>query len=181
MKKLLLSAALILSALHADMPNSMVQLYQKGAYSDVCALGTQYFKQIQFSEDYVSLYALSCLKVDQVDRLNTPIKTLNQGAEARTNASYFALLVLQKKLLLQALYDNYPLKSLKLPTSSHLLSKVFDLYCKNPQSGNMVKEYTDPLNPKQTYSLYAIQIGGYKTFAIDEYYDRILSSHHIYR
>lgn len=165
----------------ADVPNQMIQLYQKGAYLESCALGLENFKKIQPNEDYVSLYALSCLKSDHIDRLNTPIKTLTQGVEARANASYFSLLVLQKKLLSQALYDNYPLKSLKLPTSSHLLSKIFDLYCKNPQAANTIKEYTDPIDPKQTYKLYTIQIDTYKTFAIDVYYDRILAAHHVYK
>lgn len=180
MKKLFLSTALFLSVLHADIQNQMFQLYQKAAYKEVCTLGIQNFKQIQANEKQLSLYAFSCLNADQIDRLNTPIKTLNQSPEARANASYFALLILQKKLLIQALYDNYPLKLLKLPTSSHLLSNVFDLYCKDPQSNNSIKEYTDHKNPKQTYKLYTIQIDGQKTFSIDEYYDRILTIHHVY-
>lgn len=168
------------SGLFADIPNQMIRLYQKGVYIESCKLGGENYKKIQSNEDHVSLYAFSCLNADQIDRLNISIKTLNQGVEARTNASYFSLLVLQKKLLSQSLYDNYPLKSLKLPTSSHLLSKIFDLYCKNPQAGNAIKEYIDPLNPKQTYKLYTMQIDSYKTFAIDEYYDKILTKHHIY-
>lgn len=180
MKKLLLFTVLFLSVLYADIQNQMLQLYQKGAYEEVCALGIQNFKLIQANEKQLSLYAFACLNADQIDRLNTPIKTLNQSPEARANASYFTLLILQKKLLIQALYDNYPLKSLKLPTSSHLLSKVFDLYCKDPQSNNSIKEYTDRMNPRQTYKLYTIQIDGQKTFGIDEYYDRILTVHHVY-
>lgn len=180
MKKLLLSTVLFFSLLHADIQNQMLQLYQKGAYKEVCALGIQSFKHIQANEKQLSLYAFACLNTDQIDRLNTPIKTLNQSPEARANASYFTLLILQKKLLIQALYDNYPLKSLKLPTSSHLLSKVFDFYCKDPQTNNSIKEYTDRMNPRQTYKLYTIQIDGHKTFGIDEYYDRILTVHHVY-
>ncbi|MDP1784466.1 MAG: hypothetical protein Q8K81_03455 [Sulfuricurvum sp.] len=181
MKKLFLSIIVFFSILHADIPSQMVQLYQKGAYSEVCSIGIQHFKQIHSNEAYVSLYAFGCLKADQIDCLNTPTKLLNQSPEARINASYFSLLIMQKKLLLQALYDNYPLKSLKLPTSSSLLSKVFDLYCKSPQSSSSIKKYTDPNNPRQTYNLYTVQINGYKTFAIDVYYDRILATHHVYQ
>lgn len=181
MKKLFLSIIVFFSSLHADIPSQMYQLYQKGAYSEVCGMGIQHFKQIQSNESYVSLYAFGCLKADQIDQLAIPVKILNQNPEARANASYFSLLIMQKKLLLQALYDNYPLKLLQLPTSSYVLSKVFDLYCKSPQSGSSIKEYTDPNNHRQTYSLYTVQINGYKTFAIDEYYDRILSLHHVYQ
>lgn len=170
-----------MSALHADISNQMLQLYQKGDYAQACALGIQNFKPIQPNEASTSLYAFSCLNADQIDRLNTPIKTLTQSSEARANASYFSLLIMQKKLFIQALYDNYPLKQLKLPSSSHLLSKIFDLYCKNPQSNNAIKEYPDPSNPRQSYKLYTIQVNTVKTFAIDEYYDKILVKHHVYQ
>lgn len=180
MKKLFFSTVLFFSLLHADIQNQMLQLYQKADYKEACTLGIQNFKQIQAHEKQLSLYAFACLNADHIERLNTAIKILDQSPEARANASYFTLLILQKKLLIQALYDNYPLKSLKLPTSSHLLSRVFDLYCKDPQSNNSIKEYTDRMNPRQTYKLYTIQIDGHKTFGIDEYYDRILTVHHVY-
>lgn len=166
--------------LNASVSNQMLQLYQKGSYIEACTLGSQNLKQIQQNEAQLSLYAFACLNADQIDNLNTPIKILNQTSESRANASYFSLLVLQKKLLIQSLYDNYPLKSLKLPTSPNLLSKVFDFYCQNQQAASTFKEYTDKINPRQTYSLYTIQVGANKTFAIDEYYDKILTKHHVY-
>lgn len=174
---LTVSACLIL---HADVPSKMFMLYQKGAYYDACTIGNQNLKKILTSDKYVSLYAFSCLNADQIDRLNIPSAVLNETPEARANASYFSLLILEKKLLIQALYDNFPIKSLKLPTSSNLLSRIFDYYCKNPQLGNTIKEYSDNTNPRQTYKLYTIQIDTHKTFAIDEYYDKILTKHHVY-
>ncbi|MDP2076504.1 MAG: hypothetical protein Q8N01_10905 [Sulfuricurvum sp.] len=181
MIKFFFTAVLIVSSLHGDISKQMLQLYQKGAYAQACAVGIQNFKLIQPNEAYTSLYAFSCLNADLIDRLNTPLKTLNQSPEARANASYFSLLIMQKRLLIQALYDGYPLKQLKLPISSHLLSRIFDLYCKNPQPSNTVKEYTDANNPRQSYKLYTIQVDMIKTFAIDEYYDKILTKHHIYQ
>lgn len=180
MIKYLLILTVSFSFLHADTSAHLLQLYQKGAYTEACTLGMHNFKLNQDNEAYISLYAFSCLNADQIDSLNIPIKALTQSSEARANASYFSLLVMQKKLLIQALYDNYPLKQLKLPTSLHLLSKVFDLYCKNPQTGNPIKEYIDISNPRQTYKLYTVQIDTTKTFAIDEYYDKILTKHHVY-
>lgn len=180
MIKLLFMLPLLISSLFADVPTQMIRLYQNGSYAESCALGSQNFKLIAANEAYTSLYAFSCLNADKIDRLNTPLKTLNHTAESRKNASYFALLVLQKKLLIQALYDNYPLKALKLPTSSHLLSRVFDLYSKNKQEGNSLKDYQDPMNPRQSYKLYTVDTDGTKTFAIDEYYDKILTKHHLY-
>jgi hypothetical protein len=158
----------------------MYQLYQKAEYMTSCNIGLLHFKEFEKNEAYVSLYAFSCLKADQIDRLNIPITLLDQSSEARANASYFSLLVMQKKLLVQALYDNNLLKSLKLPTSSHLISKIFTLYSKNPQLENSIKEYNDTSNPRITYKLYSIQINDRKTIAIDEYYDKILTLHHVY-
>ena len=142
---------------HADIPSQMFQLYQKGDYSASCNLGQQHFKEFESNEAHLSLYAFSCLKADQIDRLNTPLMLLNQTQEARANASYFSMLVMQKKLLIQSLYDNYPLKSLKFPTSSHLLSKIFTFYLKNPQNEKSIKEYIDPSNPRISYKLYTIE------------------------
>lgn len=180
MKKFFLFTLFSCLVLYADVPTQMVHLYQKGAYYDVCSLGNLNFKKLQSTEKFVSLYAFACLNADQIDRLSLPVTALNETSEARANASYFSLIVLQKKLLIQALYDNYTMKSLKLPTSSHLLSRIFDYYGKNSQPGNAIKEYSDHANPRQTYKLYTIQIDTYKTFAIDEYYDKILVRHHVY-
>jgi len=169
-----------LTTLYANTPTKMYQLYEKGEYVASCNLGLLHFKEFEFNEGYVSIYAFSCLKADQIDRLNTPLMRLSQSSEARANASYFSMLVMQKKLLIQALYDNLSLKSLKFPTSSHLLSKIFTLYCNNPQPENSIKEYTDATNIRISYKLYATQLNGRKTIAIDEYYDKILTLHHVY-
>lgn len=180
MKKFFLLIASACLILHADIPSQMLMLYQKGAYYDACTIGKKNWNKITTSEKYVSLYAFSCLNADQIDRLNFPVTVLNETPEARANASYFSLLILEKKLIIQALYDNLPMKSLKLPNSSNLLSRIFDYYCKNPQLGNTIKEYSDTMNPRQTYKLYSMQVDTHKTFAIDEYYDKILTKHHVY-
>jgi len=166
--------------LSASMSERMFDLYQKELYFQGCSLGFKEFQNNRHDEPFVSLYAFSCLKNDQIDSLALPLSVLNQSAEARTNAAYFSLLILQKKLLLQALYDNKPIVNLTLPSSSHLLSKIFDLYLKNPQNGVFIKEYKDPITPRLIYKLYTTQSNHHKTIAIDEYYDKILTHHHVY-
>ena len=180
MKKFFLLTLCASLVLQADIPSQMFMLYQKGAYSDACSIGKNNWNKIFTNEKYISLYAFSCLNSDQIDRLNFPVTVLNETPESRANASYFSLLILEKKLLIQALYDNLPIKSLKLPHSSNLLSRIFDYYSKNPQLGNTIKEYRDNTNPRQIYKLYTVQIDTHKTFAIDEYYDNILTKHHVY-
>ncbi len=165
---------------HADIPSQIFQLYQKGDYDASCSLGLQHFKQFESNEAQLSLYAFSCLKADHIDLLAAPLMLLDKTQEARANASYFSMLVMQKKLLIQSLYDNTPLQSLKFPTSSHLLSKIFILYLKNPQSKMTIKEYIESTNPRMSYKLYTTELNGHKTVAIDEYYDKILTVHHVY-
>ncbi len=180
MKRIVIAILFITIALHANTKQKMFDLYQQGHYLLACNLGLNGFSQYKNDEGYVSLYAFSCLKADLVDRLSAPIMALHQSKEARTNAAYFSVIVMQKKLLMQSLYDNQPIIHLKLPTSSHLLSKVFDLYVGNPQPNQSIKEYVDLSDKRLIYKLYTAEVNGKKTIAIDEYYDKILTKHHVY-
>lgn len=180
MKKIPLILLSLTLSLYATTVSQMLQLYQKGDYNLACDLGAKHLTHFESNEAHLSLYAFSCLKADRIDRLNTPIILLNQTPEARANASYFSMLVMQKKLLMQSLHDNTPLKSLNFPTSSHVLSKVFHLYVQSPQSHKSIKEYSDSTNPRNSYKLYATKFNRKKTIAIDEYYDKILTIHHVY-
>lgn len=178
--KFLLFIILITVPSFADSKQRLYNLYQQGNYLAACNLGFQGFPYHKEDEAYISLYAFSCLKADLIDRLAAPIMTLNQTKESRANGAYFSVIVMQKKLLMQALYDNKPIKNLKFPSSTYLLSKVFDLYLKNPQTEQFIKEYQDPSDTRLSYKLYATETNGRKSMAIDEYYDKILTFHHVY-
>jgi hypothetical protein len=178
--KFLLFFLLLIASSFADSKQRLFNLYQQGNYLTACNLGFQGFTYHKGDEAYISLYAFSCLKADLIDRLAAPIMTLNQTKESRANAAYFSVIVMQKKLLMQALYDNKPIKNLKFPSSTYLLSKVFDLYLKNPQPEQFIKEYQDPSDTRLSYKLYASETNGRKSIAIDEYYDKILTFHHVY-
>ena len=180
MNRLFLLLVSLSISLLADPKQQLFNLYQQGNYLQTCNFGLKNFSSYTNDEAYVSLYAFSCLKADLVDRLAAPIMTLNQTKEARANTAYFSVIVMQKKLLMQALYDNKPIKYLTFPTSSYLLSKVFDLYLKNPQLTQFIKEYQDPSDSRMSYKLYAAESNGRKSIAIDEYYDKILTHHHVY-
>ncbi len=164
----------------ADNSQKLFELYQKGEYNEACTFGYRFFAPNQSNESYISLVGFSCLKADQIDKLSPVMSALSQSSEARANSAYFALIVMQKKLLMQALYDNKLIKNLQFPKSGHILSKVFDLYIKNPQNNATIKEYQDPTNARQSYTLYTVETNGRKSIAIDEYYDKILTFHHIY-
>lgn len=170
----------ILYTLHADASQKLYDFYQKGQYLQGCEYGYKYFSQHKENEAFVSLLGFSCLKADQIERLSPVISALHDTPDARANSAYFTLLLMQKKLLMQSLYDNKPVVNLRFPDSGHLLSKVFALYLKDPKPADIVKEYEDPRNPRQTYRLYTTETNGKKSISIDEYYDRILTFHHVY-
>jgi len=180
MKWLIFFPLLLSISLLADTKQKLFDLYQKGSYIQACNLGLQGLANYPEDEAYISLYAFSCLKADILDRLAIPIIKLNQTKEARSNASYFSVILMQKRLLMQALYDNKQIKNVKFPTSSYLLSKVFDLYIQDPQPSQLIKEYIDPANIRSSYKLYTSVSNGRKSIAIDEYYDKILTLHHVY-
>ncbi|MDD2266460.1 hypothetical protein [Sulfuricurvum sp.] len=180
MKFFILVLLLFSNYLYADVNQKLFELYQKGMYTEACNYGYSFFARNEHNEPFVSLVGFACLKADQIDRLSPVMSQLTQTPDARSNSAYFALIVMQKKLLMRALYDNQPIQNLKFPTSTYLLSKVFDLYVQNPKKNDTIKEYQDPSNLRQSYKLYTIQINDLKSIAIDEYYDKILTVHHVY-
>ncbi|MDD3597274.1 hypothetical protein [Sulfuricurvum sp.] len=178
--KMILFLTLFFYSLFADSGNQLFTLYQQGKYAEGCNFGYSVFSQNKKNEAFVSLLGFSCLKADQIDRLSLVISNLQETPEARANSAYFSLLLMQKKLLMRALYDSKPIQGLRFPTSSHVLSKLFNLYVNNPQNNIMIKEYTDKQNPRQSFKLYTIEANSEKSIAIDEYYDKILTVHHVY-
>ena len=114
--------------LHANIKRDMLNLYEDKKYKEACILGFNNFKYKEQDEDFVSLYAFSCLHSDYIDRLALPIAMLKLSSEARANSAYLSIILMQKKLLYHALVDNYDLSSLKLPSTDYVLSKVFDFY-----------------------------------------------------
>lgn len=77
------------------------------------------------------LYGFACLKSDYIDRLAIPLTSLRSTKTERANASYFATILLQKKLLYHAMIDHIDISHLVLPKTDYVLSKVFDLYVRN--------------------------------------------------
>ncbi len=88
---------------------------------------------------------------------------------------------MQKKLLYHALIDHYDISMLNLPTTEHVLSKVFNYYAKgtNNQQAN-VFNYTDHENKNITYKLYIETHPHIKKMVIEVFHDKILSTRHLY-
>jgi hypothetical protein len=179
--KLLVTVFLLFAILKADIKQDIYHLYQSKKYAEACSKGMRNFQKHRKDTEFVSLYAFSCLQSDYIDRLAVPISMLKHSEEARANAAYLSVILMQKKLLYHAMIDGYDISQFKLPTTDYVLSKVFDLYAADDHGQEKnVYEYLDPTSPKLSYKLYVTQKGHVKKMVIEEYYDTILTHRHIY-
>lgn len=179
--KLFLSFILLYSFAFSDDKARLFKLYNKGNYEAVCEKGFKLFRKNRYDEAFISLYAYGCLNSDSLDRLATPIVMLKYSKDARANAAYFAAILMKKKLLYHALLDNYDLSGVKLPSSSYILSKVFDIFVHN-KTKPLDDIYTlkDKKNENITYHLYLDKSERVPKMIIEEYKNNILIKRHTY-
>jgi len=180
--KILIILLLSLSV-YANVKQEMFNLYQNKQFSAVCVKGLNAFSSNKNDEEFLSMYSFSCLYSDYIDRLAVPIIMMKHSKEARANAAYFSVILMQKKLLFHALLDNYDLSNLKLPTTDYVLSKVFDLYLKLGK--HKPKEYylfQDESDKKTTYKLYIQRSNNKKNdkVILDEFHNTKRIKHHVY-
>ncbi|MEA1982033.1 MAG: hypothetical protein U9N39_00700 [Campylobacterota bacterium] len=178
--KIVLILFLTLS-LYADIKQKMFNLYQNKKFEEVCSMGFDNFKRNNKDEEFISLYAFSCLNSDYIDRLAVPAALLKVSKESRANSAYFAVILMQKKLLYHALLDNYDLSEFNLPTTDYVLSKVFDLYSKiGKHDKRQFYLLEDPDDDKLTYKLYISRDYKLDKIIIEEFYDTITIKRHVY-
>ncbi|MCF6330205.1 MAG: hypothetical protein L3I99_01495 [Sulfurimonas sp.] len=168
-------------SLNAEIKNNMFILYQNEKYEKACNLGYGDLNENTRDEEFMSLYAFACLKSDYIDRLSIPIALLKSTKESRSNAAYFSVILMQKKLLYHALVDGYDLSVFKLPTTNYVLSKIFDLYSKLAKhETRSIYLFEDEENSKITYKLYLENNDRLSKMIIEVYYDTISVQRHVY-
>ena len=159
--------------LSASPLSKLYNFYEKQEYDKGCDYGHKYYTKNSKSEKYATLYALSCLETNNIDRVARSMLSLNSSKESRENASYFTTILLQKELLMQAILDDKPLGDLVLPKTSFYLSKVFD--------GFVAKRYTkdgeayylkDSDNPERYYKIYIETTKNKEHYMIIDIYEK---------
>jgi len=136
MKKLILLFLLIYGNLFAYSHDDVIADYQAKKYVDVCKKSAIFYKNAEKDENILSIIGDACAKIDYINPLGYIVRGLVSTPQFRENGSYFATLVLQKKLIYQFMNDGIELKNLRLPRSKHTLSIVFENLVKN----NYIKE-----------------------------------------
>ena len=177
----LLLSLLICINLFANVKENMLGLYQNAKFKKVCNLGFNNYNNFSKDEDFISLYAFSCLQADYIDRLVVPIAVLKHSEEARANSAYFSIILMQKKLLYHSLVDEYNLSNLNLPTTDYILSKVFDFYAAlGEHKKRSYYLFEDKDDKKLTYKLYIEKNKNLSKIVIEEFYDTITLKRHVY-
>lgn len=123
--KLLFIALLASSMLIASDLDTLKQYYNDGNYEGACLKGGDIYSDYSDDEEFLSIYAHACLESDMINRLVLPIIKLYKTPESRENASYFATILYQKKLLYHALVDDVDISYVNLPKTKYILSKIF--------------------------------------------------------
>ncbi len=125
MKKIILLLIFITFAISANLNyDKIVESYKKRDYKETCRYGKKILEKLD--NRFLSLVGNACAKEDDINILGDIIKHLNKSKADRMNSSYFATLILEKKLICQFMNDNINLSNLSLPKTNHILSRVFD-------------------------------------------------------
>lgn len=154
--------------------SELYKLYEKQSYDKACDYAVKYFykKRNKNSEQYLTFYGLSCLETDKIYRIATPMLRLKTTKDARANAAYFSTILLEKKLLFQALVDKTSLEGLKLPRTNFILSKIFRLFVNKEYSlKDDVYTFQDKEKKEMRYQLYIEKRKKEKVMVIDSYKD----------
>ncbi len=129
MRVILILIISILSIFASDL-STLYKLYEKQEYDKGCDYGFKHYSTNRDNEKFLTLYGLSCLETNNIDRVATSMISLNKTKSSRENASYFATILLQKNLLRQAILDKKSLSYLTLPKTNFTISKIFNLFVK---------------------------------------------------
>jgi len=171
--KIVLILLILSTYLFSSNLSTLYKLYESQKYDKACdyAFKYAYKKKNKNSENYLTLYGLSCLETNNLSRMAVPMTGLTKTKDGRANASYFGTILLQKQLLLQALIDDKPLGDLYLPTTNFVLSKVFKLFLNKEYRFNAgVYRLIDKGNKGIEYRLYMKKNGKLSNYMILDIY-----------
>jgi len=104
--------------------DKFLNYYKEKNYKKTC----RYAKKVlaKLDNSFLSIAADACAKEDDINTLGIIIAKLYKNKSDRANASYFATLILEKKLIYQFMNDGLDLSGLVLPKTEHILSRVFE-------------------------------------------------------
>lgn len=128
-KKLILVCCLLLTNyLYAFDKNDIIKLYKDKNYRKVCLRAGDLYQKYKNDDEFLNIYAHSCLEEDMINRTILPIIKLYKTPQSRENAAYYATILYQKKLLYHALVDDVDISYVNLPKTKYILSIIFNKF-----------------------------------------------------
>lgn len=170
-------------ALHAgNSAYEMLKHYKNNSYAKACTMGSKIYSKIKKDEKLLSIYGVSCIYADKIDEALKPAEALRKSKNGRSNATSFINLAFKKKLLIHALVDGVSIEGLKLPTTKHIVSKVFDLFVAGKyKKSSDIYILIDETDKDLSYIVSLEQKAGIFSLIIKEYYESKLLKEHRYR
>jgi len=126
--KLILTFILLATLLNAIDKGDIIKLYKDKNYRKTCLKAGDLYQKYKSDEEFLNIYAYSCLKEDMINRTILPIIKLYKTPESRENAAYYATILYQKKLLYHALVDDVDISYVNLPKTKYILSIIFNKF-----------------------------------------------------
>jgi len=155
-RKYFLIFLLITNFLYATTKEDIFKSYEAKDYSDACLKSGNLYQEYKNDEDFLTIFADSCLQIDMINSTILPIVKLYKSKKARENAAYFATILYEKKLLYYALIDDVDISYINLPKTKYILSIIFDKFVKkNYDFKNGAYWFTDDTDKELTYKLSA--------------------------
>jgi len=165
------------SYIYAYSYNDLLRDYEAKNFDKVCNEGNAFILKNDKNEQILVAIGDACSRIDSINPLGNISKNLISTKEYRESGSYFATLVLQKKLIYQFMHDNINLKELKLPRTNHVLSIVFEQLSKG--NYEIVDKRIEITTPEMNYLLWLSDDDPKKVY-IDENKDGKLVKRHWY-
>lgn len=132
----------------------VVKLYLDDNFSSACQKSAEIYDSYKEDDEFLNIFAHSCLEADMVNRLVLPIIKLYKTEKARENAAYYSTILYQKKLLYVALIDGVDISYVNLPKTNYILSIIFEKFVtKDYVLKSGMYTFIDDNNSQITYTL----------------------------
>ncbi len=155
--------------------SDVYKAYKQKDFKRACYISTKIYLNYRDDDDFLTLFANSCLQDDNINRMAFPAMLLLRSPEARSNSIYFLTILYQKKLLYKAMIDGFDVSQFKFPTTNYILSKIFVKYSQKKYKKIANTLIFDDDNDKHIkYKLNVIKDKGVYKMILGTYKDGVL-------
>ncbi len=179
--KYFLNMMLFTTLLFAIQKSDVYKAYKNKQYNDACILGAKIYLQHKKDNNFLTIFADACLKVDNINRMAIPAMLLVRDPTARSNSIYFLTILYQKKLLYKSLIDGFDVSRYIFPTTDYILSKIFVKYAKKDyKKVDNVYIFKDDKNSDIIYEMSTVEKNGIYKIVLKTYLKNSLQKTRVY-